>query len=110
LGEELRRQEANITTLRRINSELGDMKDALLYDEETIALYARELGYGREDETFIRIVGLDKKMKVRIDPGELIPVIKRAHNPDLVLKIIACSIGLGVLFLMELAGQLNRRP
>jgi cell division protein FtsB len=110
LGVELHRQEANIATLRRINGELGDMKDALLYDEETIALYARELGYGRQDETFIRIVGVDEKMKVWIDPGELIPVVKHPHNPDLVLKIIACSIGLGALFLMELAGLLNRRP
>jgi cell division protein FtsB len=109
LGMELHKQAANIGALRRINSELEDVKDALLYDEETIALHARELGYGRQDETFMRIVGVDEKMKVRIEAGELIPVVKHPHNPDMLLKIIASSIGLGVLFFLELAGLLNRR-
>jgi cell division protein FtsB len=110
LKAELSRQQANLAALRRINSELGDMKDALLYDEETIALYARELGYGREDEAFIRIVGFDEKMKSRIDPGELIPIVQHTHNPDMILKIIACSAGLGALLVLEIAGLLSRKP
>jgi cell division protein FtsB len=109
LRAELSRQQANIAALRQINGELGSVKDALLYDEDTIALYARELGYGRTEESFMRIVGLDEKMKARIETGELIPIVKQPHNPDMVLKIIACSAGLGVLLLLEIAELLNRR-
>jgi cell division protein FtsB len=109
LGAELGRQQANIAALRQINGELEDLKDSLLYDETAIALYARELGYGRKNESFIRIPGIDGNLKPPLDAGELIPIVKQAHNPDILLKIIACSTGLGVLFLMEIAGLLNRR-
>lgn len=52
------RQWANINELSNVNEELENTKNNLLYDHDTLLVHARQLGYGHEDERFIRIVGL----------------------------------------------------
>jgi len=58
LQAELVRQEANIESLIMINSELENTVNSLLYDRDTLAVFAREQGYASRQERFIRIVGL----------------------------------------------------
>jgi cell division protein FtsB len=71
LLEERQKQEANMETLRRINTELENKKNALLYDHDTIRVYARNLGLGGENEKFVRIVGLGQAGKTLLLPGEI---------------------------------------
>jgi cell division protein FtsB len=70
LGE-LKKQETNMETLRRINAELENKKNALLYDHDTIRVYARDLGFGEKNEKFVRIVGLGQARKALLLPGEI---------------------------------------
>jgi hypothetical protein len=73
--EELRaerdRQIANIASLEKINRELKGNRDALLYDGTTIAVYARELGYGADNERFVRIAGLSRTSRPQYQTGDV---------------------------------------
>jgi cell division protein FtsB len=70
LRAERDKQAANIESLKKISRELEGDRDALLYDEDYIAAYARELGYGTDDERFVRIVGLSKTMRRQYRAGD----------------------------------------
>jgi cell division protein FtsB len=116
LARERDKQKLNIETLSEKNRELEGLQDALLYDSDTIAVYARDLGFGREDEAFIRIVGFGERVKQPAAVGELTPVIKRKHTPDRVLRLIASCTGLGIIILLgildwkRISSFLHRRP
>jgi cell division protein FtsB len=94
------KQWINMETLRLINGELENTKNSLLYDRDTIAVYARDLGYGKKDERFIRIVGLGGMKNPHASAGQ----IKRAGEPDFIpdrtLKIAALCAGLAVFALL----------
>lgn len=53
------RLEGNLEELTTIHQELAREFEALRRSEETIALRARDLGYLREDETILKIYGVD---------------------------------------------------
>jgi cell division protein FtsB len=110
LRTEWDKQESNIRSLREKNHELEGLRDALLYDSDTIAVYARELGFGRKDEIFIRIVGFEEKIKQPLAPGEITPIIKPEHTPDRILRIITFYTGMGIIALFWLFDLLRRRP
>jgi cell division protein FtsB len=102
------RQWANMKSLQLINEELEDAKNSLLYDQDAIAVRARELGYGKKDERFIRIVGLGGK-NPRTSAGQIL----RAGKPDFVsdrtLKIIALCAGAAVFALFLIFDMLRDR-
>jgi cell division protein FtsB len=103
------RQWVNMKNLQLINEELEDTKNSLLYDQDTIAVYARELGYGKKDERFIRIVGLGGIKNPHTSPGQIL----RAGTPDSVsdrtLKIIALCTGAAVFALLLIFDMLRGR-
>ncbi|MDR1278736.1 MAG: septum formation initiator family protein, partial [Treponema sp.] len=90
------RQWANMKDLQRINEELENTKNSLLYDQDTIAVYARSLGYGKNDERFIRIVGLGGLKNPRTAAGQILQAGKPDYISDRTLKIAACCAGLAV--------------
>ena len=92
------RQLANLDKLTGIHEELKGARDALKYDSDTIAVYARELGYGAEDERFIRIVGHETIRPQQITEGELLSVEESPFIDDTTLRVIAIGIA-GVFFL-----------
>jgi cell division protein FtsB len=94
------KQESNMDTLRRLNKELENAKDALLYDRETIAVYARELGFAFKDEKFIRIVGLGGAKKDTLQAGQIITALKPRYAADRNLRILSFCVGLGVFVCM----------
>jgi hypothetical protein len=96
LASERDRLQANMESLQSINRELENTKNALMYDEKAITLYARDLGYGAENEGFIRIVGLGGIKKQRTDAGELIHPAEPEHISDTSIKIFCCCIGLAL--------------
>jgi cell division protein FtsB len=98
LLEEKNKQTGNLDELRRLNMELEGTRDALKYDDDTISVYARELGFGTEDERFIRIVG-DRIVRTRqMDTGESLAVTEPTAVKDTTLRIIAIVVA-AALFL-----------
>lgn len=90
----------NLEDLKMINAELGGSLDALQYDSDTIAVYARELGYGTPNERFIRIAGLPPVTKKKLSAGrQILPVIPD-FVPDKTIHIISILGGLLVLLLL----------
>jgi cell division protein FtsB len=101
LLREREKQRQNLEKLYNITEDLSGVRDALKYDGDTIAVYARELGFGSENERFIRIVGLDTVRSSRITEGELVQIETSDFIDDKTLRIIAICAG-GTLFLFFL--------
>ena len=89
LQNEQRKQEANIELLKSINQELEDTTNSLLYDQDTLTIYAREQGYSAPQEQFIRIVGLGGTQLSRTSSGEVIVAAAPQFTPDRTIRIIA---------------------
>jgi cell division protein FtsB len=85
---------ANIRRLQIINEEFTETKEALLYDAETLSVYARELGYGGAGERFIRIAGLNRKTDGRMSAGEYFLPAEPLYVKDRALRIISLAIAL----------------
>jgi len=102
LENERKKQESNIESLKQINRELEDTVNSLLYDEDALAVYARERGYAAENERFIRIVGLGVNQKSQISTGRAIFAEEPQYVPDRTLIIIAFCTGASVFVCMVL--------
>ncbi|GHV38140.1 hypothetical protein AGMMS49546_07930 [Spirochaetia bacterium] len=109
LRAEREKQQTNMETLGLINEELENSKNALLYDRDTIAVYARELGFGAKDEKFIRIVGLGGSRKPHTAPGRIVTAVKPVSMPDRIISIISICAGLAVFAGLLVSDVLNFR-
>ena len=97
-------QWSNVEELRKINEELGKVKNNLLYDYDTILVHARQLSYGQEDERFIRIVGLGNYKYTAAVTGKVYFTSKPGFMADRTIKIVSLCAGLLVfafMFMME---------
>ena len=102
LEAEQKKQELNIENLKLINRELEDSVNSLLYDKDTLTIYAREQGYAARQEQFIRIVGLGVSHKNSTSVGRVISVSEPRYAPDRNLRIIAFCTGISLFFCMVL--------
>jgi len=100
LEAEQEKQVANIESLRRINQELENAMNSLLYDKETLAVYAREQGYASNRERFIRIVGLGVNHKNKVFEGKVLVAAEPQYTPDRSLIIIAFCTGAFIFICM----------
>jgi cell division protein FtsB len=100
-------QRANLKKLGLINAELEKAQNSLLYDQGAIEVYARQLGYSRENEQFVRIVGLRKELGHYSAVGETITVPEPGFIPDLTIKFIALFAGFIALALLALRDLLH---
>jgi cell division protein FtsB len=91
------RQKRNLEVLQELNRKLKGDTDALLYDSDTIAAYARELGYGKSEERFVRIVGLSNRRKQNHDPGRIFIAAKPEFMAQADIRSISLACGLGLL-------------
>jgi hypothetical protein len=86
-------QIANIESLERISRELEGNRDALLHDAATIAVYARELGYGADNERFVRIAGFSRPTRPQYQAGDVL----EARIPESMdkghIRIISLIVG-----------------
>jgi cell division protein FtsB len=108
LLEERRRQWDNLKSLGEVNVELEKIKNSLLYDEDTLAVYARQLGYARDDERFIRIVGLGRIKNPHAAAGQVYFTAPPDHISDQRIKITALCAGLAVCVLFLIMDLLNQ--
>ncbi|MDR1430228.1 MAG: septum formation initiator family protein [Spirochaetaceae bacterium] len=109
----LERLRTNMEELKAINHNLEGIMDALRYDSDTIMVYARELGYGAQDERFIRIVGLPGASKRRVAAGQLILYKKPETVSDRFLRVLSLSLGLTlfiVFSVFDYIGKKKRNP
>jgi cell division protein FtsB len=97
LLEEHKKLEANMETLKRINMELENTRNALLYDHDTIRVHARDLGLGERNEKFIRIVGLGRNRTAPLFPGELIAAEEPPFLGNKTIWIVSLFAALTVL-------------
>ena len=96
LQREQKKQEANIENLRLINRDLEHTTNSLLYDKDTLTVYAREQGYASRQERFIRIVGLGGNQRSRASAGEVVTAADPQYIPDRILQIIALCMGITI--------------
>jgi cell division protein FtsB len=97
LLEEHKKLEANMETLKRINTELENTRNALLYDHDTIRVYARDLGLGERNEKFIRIVGLGRNRVAPLFPGEIIAAEAPPFLNNKIIGMVSIFAALTVL-------------
>jgi cell division protein FtsB len=93
---ESEKQKQNIEQLGLINEELENTKNALFYDRDTIAIYARELGFGEKDEKFVRIVGFTGNRKPHASPGDVVIAAKPVFMQDRIIRLISIFAGFAV--------------
>jgi cell division protein FtsB len=104
LLSEKEHQLANIKNLEIINEELEKTKNNLLYDNDTLLVHAHQMGYGYEDERFVRIVGLGNVKNSTAVTGEVYFAYKPEFIADKYIKIAALCAGFLVfafLFVLE---------
>ena len=94
----------NLDKLRIINGELEGIMDGLLYDQETIRIKARELGYGEKKERFVRIVGLPGTRPSEMKPGMIRTFIQPVPSGK-AYRLISFCLGM-ILFAFFLAGDI----
>lgn len=107
-----KRLTSNLEQLEIIRQNLSYSVDALLYDRETLEVLARDLGYGKSDEYFIRISGADSILKNHYIVGGLVTAeAPSAPLKENQLRIIAFALGILVFILGMLFGETshNRR-
>ena len=104
------KQWANMKALRLINENLESTKNSLLYDQDTLTVHARELGYGKKNERFIRIVGLGGGENPHTGAGQVLRAGKPDFIPDRTLKIAALCMGLAVFALLLIVDITRNRP
>ena len=101
----------NLKDLGILYEELNRTKNNLIYDHDTLLVHARQMGYGYEDERYIRIVGLSNIKPIPAEVGKVYSVIKPEFIADRHIKIAAFIIGLllfGFLFTMEVINNRAR--
>ena len=111
LSTEKEQQLENIRDLGRLNEELTRTKNNLIYDHDTLLVHARQMGYGSEDERFIRIVGLSIIKTVPSEVGKIYTAQKPEYIADRHIKVAAFCIGLllfGFLLTMEVIDRRSR--
>jgi alpha-L-arabinofuranosidase len=104
LNSEQKQQWTNIAELVNINEELKKEKNNLLFTKETFLVHAHQIGYGYEDEHFIRIVGLGNLNTPPSEAGKVYITQTPETISDKNLKIAAVCAGFFVfifLFVFE---------
>jgi cell division protein FtsB len=96
LEREKEKQEANIESLEMIRLGLIETRNSLLYDSDTLTVYAREQGYAMEGERFARIVGLGANQANRTQAGTVVVAAGPQYAPDKTLRIIALCMGIAI--------------
>jgi hypothetical protein len=94
-AERLRLNE-NLEKLEDININYQNVKNNLMADQDSLSVYARQLGYGREGEEFIRIMGLGIAINTDMPAGQ----VNYSENPvfisDTTIKIISLLFAFAV--------------
>jgi hypothetical protein len=87
----------NQKSLENIKKDFFKIRSSLTYDKDTLSVYMRQLGYGRAEEQFIRIKGLNVAAGAELPAGKVLYAEDPEFISDTVIKIISVFFGLAVL-------------
>jgi len=87
----------NQKKLEDINMEYQNIKNNLMVDQDSLSVYARQLGYGRDGEEYIRIMGLGIAINTDMPAGEVSYSVNPVYLSDTTIKIISFLFALAVL-------------
>lgn len=103
------RQWDNIRELGILHEELERTRNNLLYDQDTLLVHARQMGYGQENERFIRIVGLSNIKPTHAEVGNIYYAQKPGFIPDKSIKITALCVGFMLFAFLLMLEIIDRR-
>jgi len=87
----------NLIKLENINTDYQNIKNNLKVDQDSLSVYARQLGYGREGEEYIRIMGLGIAINTDMPAGQVNYTVNPVFISDTTIKIISLLFALAVL-------------
>ncbi|MCL2196871.1 MAG: septum formation initiator family protein [Treponema sp.] len=111
LLSERERQLDNIRDLGFLNEDLDRTRNNLLYDHDTLLIHARQMGYGQNNERFVRIVGLGGPKISHTTAGSVYTASVPDFISDKYIKITALCVGLFVfsfLLMLEIIEKRSR--
>ena len=87
----------NHKTLEQSYKDFLNTRENLKNDHDMLSVYARQLGYGRGDEKFIRIKGLNVAVNANMATGQVLYATNSEFVSDKIIKIISVCFGFAVL-------------
>ena len=87
----------NLKKLENINTDYQNIRKNLTVDQDSLSVYARQLGYGREGEEYIRIMGLGIAINTDMPAGQVNYTASPVFMSDTTIKIISLLFALAVL-------------
>jgi cell division protein FtsB len=90
LESERVRLNENLKKLKNINIDYQNIRNNLTGDQDSLSVYARQLGYGREGEEYIRIMGLGIAINTDMPAG----TVNYTENPDFISDTTLKTISL----------------
>jgi len=87
----------NQKVLEQTQQDFLKTRENLATDRDMLAVYARQLGYGAENEQFIRIKGLSVAINPPMPVGQVLYSVKPEFVSDSVIKAISVCFALAVL-------------
>jgi len=87
----------NLKKLNDINTDYQNIRNNLMEDPDSLSVYARQLGYGREGEEYIRIMGLGIAINTDMPAGQVSYTESHEFISDTTIKIISLLFALIVL-------------
>ena len=97
LEAEYLRLSENRRALEAANRGFHRTKESLLTDDDALSVYARQLGFGRDGDEFIRIMGLNVAASVALPSGQALYAEPAHYIPNLTIKVISLVFGAAVL-------------
>ena len=86
----------NLKKLENINTDYQNIRNNLIHDQDSLSVYARQLGYGREGEEYIRIMGLGIAINTDMPAGQVFYTVSPVFMSDTTIKIISLLFALSV--------------
>jgi len=87
----------NLKKLENINTDYQNIRNNLIHDQDSLSVYARQLGYGREGEEYIRIMGLGIAINTDMPAGQVSYSESSDFVSDTTIKIISLVFAAVVL-------------
>ena len=87
----------NRRALEDSNRDMLRVKNNLMYDTDSLAVYMRQLGYGKANEKFIRIIGMSPSLHITPPAGQVLYAATPDFVPDKTIKLISLFFGLVIM-------------
>jgi hypothetical protein len=91
------RLDEHLKKLENTKMDYLNMRNNLMGDRDSLSVYARQLGYGREGEEYLRIMGLGIAINTDMPADEVYYTVNPVFISDTTIKIISMLFAFAVL-------------